>query len=125
MSVTTKDEVRAFLREFRSLMKNSDFYVINRYENIQGLLALGINEKIRKNELLSLNVLNYSSGPTPDDDCSGVVWILGKIVRSKEVYIKLKIFQQARGNKAICLSFHLAERKLTYPFCPEKNQSEP
>jgi len=125
LTATTKDEVRAFLREFRSLMKNRDFYVIDRYENIQGLLALGINKNIRKNELLSLNVLNYSSGPTPDDDRSGVVWIFGKIVRSNEVYIKLKISQQARGNKAICLSFHPAELKITYSFYPEENHAEP
>ena len=124
MPATTKDKVRALLREFRSLVNSKDFYVIDRYENIEGLIALGITEKIRKKELLSLNVLNYSSGPTSDEDHPGEVWIFGKTVRSKEVYIKLKISQQSRFNKAICISFHPAERPLDYPFCPEKNSPE-
>lgn len=124
MPATTKDKVRALLREFRSLVNSKDFYVIDRYENIEGLIALGITEKIRKKELLSLNVLNYSSGPTPDEDRRGKVWIFGKIVRSKEVYIKLKISQQSRFNKAICISFHPAVKSLSYPFLPDKNSPE-
>ncbi len=119
MPATTKDRVRTFLREFKSLINNRYFYVVNRDYNIQGLLALGITKKIRKKELLSLNVLNYSSGPTPDEDRPGDVWVFGKIIRSNEVYIKLKIVSLSRGNKAKCLSFHPADSPLPYPFLPK------
>lgn len=125
MTSSSKDDVKDFLREFRSLIKSNTFYVINRYENIEGLIALGITEKIRKKELLSLNVLNYSSGPTPDEDRPGDVWVFGKIIRSNEVYIKLKIVSLSRGNQAKCISFHPAKRTLIYPFCPENNNTEP
>lgn len=124
METSGKNDVKDFLREFRSLIKSNTFYVINRYENIEGLIALGITEKIRKKELLSLNVLNYSSGPTPDEDRPGDVWVFGKIIRSNEIYIKLKIVSLSRGNKAKCLSFHPADSPLSYPFCPEKNNPE-
>ena len=124
MTDITKDDVRAFLREFKSLIKSHGFFVINRDDNLLGLFALGINEKARKKSLLSLNVLNYSSGPKTDEDQQGCVWIFGTTISEKEVYIKLKIVQRKHGNKAKCISFHPAERPLTYPFCPEKNNPE-
>jgi len=122
---TTKDAVRAFLREFKSLIKSRDFHALDyRYENDQGLIDLFITKKIRKQELKLLNVLNYSSGPYPDHDQPGNIWVFGKEVRGTEVYLKLKISERPYGNKAICISFHPAERPLIYPFCPERNNPE-
>lgn len=99
MTDITKDEVKAFLREFKSLIKSRDFHSLDyRYENDQGLIDLFITKNIRKQELKLLNVLNYSSGPYPDHDKPGKIWIFGKEVKGTEVYIKLKISDRPYGN---------------------------
>ena len=40
--------------------------------------------------------------------------VFGKDVKGREVYIKIMISQF--GGQTICISFHLAEHKLNYPF---------
>jgi len=117
-----KDSVRAFLREFKALMKEKAFYVINREENIRALIDLGINAKIRKSELKSLSVLDYVSGPDPDQTHLGVVWTFGKHINDREAYIKLKIVEGELEDNAICISFHPAARPLAYPFKPDDRQ---
>jgi len=117
-----KDAVRRFLREFKSLMKEKAVYVINREDNILALIDLEINAKIRVDELKSLSVLDYVSGPDPDVSHTGVVWIFGKELLSRDVYIKLKIVEGEVEDKAICISFHPASRPLEYPFKPEDEQ---
>jgi len=117
-----KDAVRGFLREFKALMKEKAFYVINREDNIRALIDLGINAKIRDYELKSLSVLDYVSGPDPDQTHPGAVWTFGKHIRDRDVYIKLKIVEGELEDNAICISFHPALRHLAYPFKPDAKQ---
>jgi hypothetical protein len=42
------------------------------------------------------------------------MWIFGKEVKQNEVYIKLSM--GILNGKAVCLSFHVAEHPLIYPF---------
>jgi hypothetical protein len=69
-----------------------------------------------KAELLGLSVLDYCSGPEQDRGQSGMIWVFGKEINSREFYIKLKICDTHPGKLAICLSFHKAEQTLRYPF---------
>ena len=114
-----KAAVRYFLQEFKSLMREDEFFVINRKENYCSLIKLGITKKNRDDELKTLTVLDYVSGPDPDLTHPGTVWVFGKNILSHEVYIKLKIVARDYGNKAICLSFHPSEEPLHYPFRAE------
>jgi hypothetical protein len=41
------------------------------------------------------------------------MWVFGKIVKKKEVYIKITIGAMDSG--VICISFHLAQYKMNYP----------
>lgn len=42
------------------------------------------------------------------------MWVFGKHVKSHETYIKISI--GAPGTNAICISFHIAEHPMNYPF---------
>jgi hypothetical protein len=62
-------------------------------------------------------MMDYSSGPNPDEYHSGDYWVFGKDLDAIEIYIKLKIVSYNNGNeRAVCLSFHPSEHPLKYPF---------
>jgi len=124
LSKTSEQEVKNFLRELKSLIRNGDFFVVPRDENNQGLISLGITGKNRKKRLLGLGKLDYSSGPKRDIDRIGEVWIFGITINTTAVYIKLIIVFHHKGNKAKCLSFHPAEEPLSYPLKPEKTKPD-
>lgn len=121
-----KDAVRSFLRRFKALMREKEYYVAGREKNYQALIGLGITKKIREDELKSLTVLHYVSGPDPDVSYPGTVWIFGKMIRGREVYIKLKMREAEFGDMAICISFHESAEPLLFPFQPaDEDPQEP
>ena len=48
----------------------------------------------------------------------GDMWVFGKDVKGQEVYIKISLGQENR--QTICISFHISEYKMKYPFKGEK-----
>jgi hypothetical protein len=56
-----------------------------------------------------------SKGPEPDKDKPGDIWIFGKEIEGKEVYIKLKIAIVGEVRIAKCISFHIANFPLSFP----------
>lgn len=77
-------------------------------------------------KLMTLSVADYCEGPKPDKDRPGDVWVFGKQIGGKEVYIKLKIAQVRQEKIAKCLSFHAAKYPLGFPFRdkPEEGREE-
>ncbi len=122
MTELDKDAARAFLKEFKQLMKLCGLSVRSRHENNRGLIDLGLNYKQRKEEIKSLNVLNYSSGPDPDHNYEGEVWIFGKRIKRIEVYIKLKIVESSGSSWPLCISFHPAAKPIIYPFVDNEDK---
>ena len=43
----------------------------------------------------------------------GEMWVFGKDVKGQEVYIKITL---GKGASALCISFHIAEHPMNYPF---------
>ncbi len=114
---TDKRSVASFLEEFKSLVvRSGKVYVPDRRENERALTKLAINAEIRKQVVLELSVEDYSSGPEPDKDRPGHIWVFGKRVGDTEVYIKLKIADLGDGEIAKCISFHEAMTRISYPF---------
>lgn len=92
------------------------------HKNLQALLDLGINARIRDEIILAIKLEDYSSGPNPDEYHPGDYWVFGKSFETVEIYIKLKIVTYNNGNdRAVCLSFHPAEHPLKHPFQTKKN----
>ena len=109
-------EVAIFLKEFKKLAACSEVDIfVKRTEFGNAFIDIGITLSDALNELLSLSIDNYCSGPEPDKDRPGSVWEFGKNIEGKEVYIKLKIAEIAGKKYAKCISFHKAKFPMCYP----------
>jgi hypothetical protein len=120
-----KATIRDFLMEFKSIVVTGrGLDIVNRRENIDSLAKLGLTKKNLKEEVMTLSVENYCEGPEPNRDRSGDVWIFGKQIAGKEIYVKLKIAQVGKFKIAKCLSFHAANFPLCYPYRAEERKDE-
>ena len=109
--------VRNFLKEFKKIAtEGRGIDIVSRRKNIDSLVKLRLTKRNCKNEILSLSVSDYCDGPKPDKDRPGEIWEFGKSILGNDVYIKLKIAQAGKEKIAKCLSFHMAEFQLCFPF---------
>ncbi len=110
-------QILNFLKDFKELMGQGHYFVKEHHKNVQALMHLGINARLRDEIILSVAMEDYSSGPNPDEYHPGYYWIFGKNLDAVEIYIKLKIVSYNNGNeRAVCFSFHSSEHPLKYPF---------
>ena len=87
-----------------------------RKKNDDCISLLGIKRDDVRDEVMSLSVLHYCSGPLKDTQIKGDVWIFGKEIAGEEVYIKLKLMGDEKKQIVSVLSFHTPEYPLSYPF---------
>ena len=113
-----RHDVVLFLQEFKECIYGGPgLEIVNRQNNQEALIELGLTKRNREEEILSLSVINFSSGPNEDKDRPGnSVWIFGTKIDETEIYIKLKIYNVHGEDHAKCISFHKAISPLTYPF---------
>ena len=106
----TSGEVQNFLEQFHTKMKVFGIiYRDDRGKNQKALEELEIVPSYRKVVIESLTV------PVVDTlNRLGEMWVFGKDVKGREVYIKIMISENEC--QTICISFHLAETPLKYPF---------
>jgi hypothetical protein len=114
----TKREVEEFLKDF--IFKLGFWGLLIRTDrtnpkNVETILALGL-KRIHIKEILELLKLeDYSQGPLPDTLYQrSPMWVFGKMVKEKEIYIKIQM--GLANTETVCISFHFAERPLNYPF---------
>jgi len=69
-----------------------------------------------KETLLGLSVEDYCEGPCQDRDQPGELWVFGKAIENKVVYIKLKLASFGPLRIVRVVSFHFAEYTLEHPF---------
>lgn len=114
--MTSEQEVEKYLTELKVKMKIFGIlFFDDRGKNQQALHDLEISPDRRKEIIHSLKAEDYSQGPL-DEKLHGILpmWIFGKQVRKKEVYIKISM--GIENNSAVCISFHVAEHPMNYPF---------
>jgi len=92
-----------------------------RGKNQQALHDLEISPAKRKLVIRSLKIEDYSQGPL-DEKMHGILpmWVFGKCVNGKEVYIKISLGTE--NNHVVCISFHLSEHSINYPFKKFNNE---
>ncbi len=95
--MATESDVEAFLNTFKAKMEIFDVIFLERGKNLQALIDLEITRVNRKELLKELKVEDYFRGPTRDNDNGPDLWEFGRILKQKEVYIKITI---GRMNKA-------------------------
>ena len=108
-------EVATFLKDFKEKMKVWDvLFRDDRGKNTQALVDLEIRPIERKAILNAIETKDYSEGPLEEKMYGGAdMWVFGKTIKKKEVYIKITIGPM--GSSVICISFHLAQHKMNYP----------
>jgi len=113
--MATEEEVKMFLTEFKGKLLISDVIFEDRPKNLQSILDLGIKPGERTTFLKELKVIDFSQGPIPDNmDYHSDLWVFGVEINSEEVYIKITLGKA--GLNSICISFHIAEFEMNYPF---------
>ena len=116
----TKEEVQKFLNQFHEKMKIFGIlYRDDRGKNQKALEELEIMPLYRKVVIENLVAEDYVQGPVVDElNKRGEMWVFGKDIKEREVYIKIML--GGFGCQTICISFHIAERTLIYPFKVKK-----
>ncbi len=113
--MSTINEVKSFLKDFKEKMNIWDvLFRDDRGKNTQTLVDLELRPVERKTIIEALDFIDYSEGPIEEKLYGGAdMWVFGKQVKEKEVYIKITM--GVRGCSVICISFHLAQYKMKYP----------
>ncbi|MBA7548069.1 hypothetical protein ES705_40515 [subsurface metagenome] len=114
--MSTKETVEEFLKEFKQKLKIWDIYFRDeRSKNTQTLVDLEILPFERTKIIEKLTYADYCEGPIKDELFGGSdMWIFGKEIKNKEVYIKITL--GITNNSVICVSFHISEQRLNYPY---------
>ena len=113
---TNKEDVEKYLKDLKFKIGIFGIYIRDdRGKNAQALLDLDITPNKRKEIIIALNPDDYSEGPM-EEKLNNLLpmWVFGTQVKKQEVYIKVSM--GAIDSKAICISFHLAEHPIHYPF---------
>ena len=117
MPKAPREAIGKFLQEFKEIAtEGGGIHFIHRRKNIESLAYLGLTRRNCKEEILSLSVVDYCGGPKADRGKPGEIWEFGKVIAGMEVYIKLKIAQVGEERIAKCLSFHVAQVPIRFPY---------
>ncbi|MBQ3735000.1 MAG: type II toxin-antitoxin system MqsR family toxin [Bacteroidales bacterium] len=112
----TVEDVKAFLNQFN--IKAQVFGIVfrdDRPKNRKALVQLELTQLQREKIVKSLLPKDYVEGPMVDMlNQKEEMWVFGKSVNGQEVYIKITLGH--KNDQTVCISFHIAEHPLTYPF---------
>lgn len=114
--MASKQEVEKFLKELKVKMEVFDIlFLDDRGKNMQTLHDLEISPARRKEIIAHLRPEDYSEGPL-EEKMRGILsmWIFGREVKQKEVYIKVSMGTE--NSHAVCISFHIAGYPMNYPY---------
>ena len=113
----TGDEIADFLKAFKqTVVEGRGLDIIPRPEKEQTIVLLGLTKQNIVDEILELSVEDYCEGPLEDKDKPGYLWVFGRNIFHCEIYIKLKLANVAGIEIAKCISFHIAEHQMNYPY---------
>jgi hypothetical protein len=124
-----KNDVIAFLEQLQSILLDPNFDIDNNmiliskkktqekeiYSTPYTILDLDYETSDIVERLKELTVQEYSETLYDrDDDNPPLLFVFGKDINCKKVYIKLKIKDFKK--KVLCLSFHYAEHAMNFPY---------
>ncbi len=114
--IATLAEIQKFLNDFHQKVEVFDIlFWDERDKNNDSLLQLEITANERKDIVKTITPEDYSEGPIRNMlNRFGDLWVFGKDVKGQEVYIK--ICYGLPNRSTICISFHVAEYPMNYPY---------
>ena len=129
--ISKRQEVVAFLEELKAFLKGNNFDIDHdlilikkkkvddeEYSTPYTLLDLDYNSEDVVNRLKELTVAEYSETKIDKDDLNPpLLFVFGKDINRKLVYVKIKIKQKENmRNYILCVSFHYAKEKMKFPY---------
>jgi len=118
-----REKVRDFLQSIKETIANpvadQGWVLVPRPENKECILQLGFKYQDISETLLDLSVEDYCEGPCQDRDQPGDLWVFGKVIENKAVYIKIKLASFGPLRIVRVISFHFADYTLDHPFKEE------
>lgn len=126
--LSDKKDVKKFLDDLKAIINdvsfdsNDDLIIIKsskdevQYSTRYTLLDLGYDTVDVVDRLKELAVSDYSETLIDkDDDKPPLLFVFGKDINNRQVYIKLKI-KGENNRRILCLSFHYAKHKMKFPY---------
>ena len=128
--ISKKRDVEKFLDELHAFINREDFDIAKDFFlNIAGdskrersfsieytMYKLGYDNVDIVEILKTLCVKEYSETKIDKDNTHPpLLFVFGKVIDGKEVYIKIKLRERAKRDIA-CISFHFAKNKMEYPY---------
>lgn len=123
-----KRAVKAFLEELKEVLGAEDFNIDNNlliiksskdeieYSTNYTMMDLDYDSSDIVERLKELTVTEYSETLIDkEDDKPPLLFVFGKDINSKLIYIKLKIKGETK-KKVLCLSFHYAKHNMEFPY---------
>jgi len=129
--ISKRQEVVAFLEELKAFLKGNNFDIDHdlilikkkkiddeEYSTPYALLDLDYDSEDVVNRLKELTVAEYSETKIDKDDFNPpLLFVFGKDINRRLVYMKLKIKKKENLRKHIlCVSFHYAKEKMKFPY---------
>ena len=129
--ISKRQEVVAFLEELKVFLEGNDFDIDHdlilikkrkledeEYSTPYTLLDLDYNSEDVVNRLKELTVAEYSETKIDKDDFNPpLLFVFGKDINRRLVYVKLKIKKKENLRTYIlCVSFHYAKEKMKFPY---------
>lgn len=125
---SSKKDVESFLGELNEILKGKDFdincnlLIIKSskeeicYSTGYTMIDLEYDSSDVVERLKELTVADYSETLFDnDDDNPPLLFVFGKDINGKLIYIKLKVKTEIT-KRVLCLSFHYAKHKMEFPY---------
>ena len=129
--ISKRHEVVDFLEEMKAFLEGNDFDIDHdlilikkkkpddeEHSTPYTLLDLEYSSEDVVNRLKELTVAEYSETKIDKDDLNPpLLFVFGKDINRRLVYVKLKIKKKENLRKHIlCVSFHYAKEKMKFPY---------
>ena len=118
-TMASQEEVALFLKQFhQKLAIYNIVFRDDRGKNLSTLALLDIPAAARIKVIKEITTEDYSEGPISDTlNQINEMWVFGKEIRKHEIYIKISLGYP--NCSTICISFHVAEHPMNYPYKQE------
>lgn len=123
-----KKQIVEFLKELHNIINRNDFSIDKHFLFIKStkeevmfstpytMVDLEYDNMDVVDRIRELKVSDYSETLfDKDDENPPLLFVFGKDINGKEVYIKLKI-KGVETKKILCVSFHYAKYKMEHPY---------
>lgn len=126
---TSKTDVAKFLDKIKEILSDKNFNIDNDFILIKNknkeegystphtLLDLDYDVSDVVEQLIQLEVSDFSEVKLDEDDPNPpLLYVFGKEINGKEVYIKIKYRDFDDASLVICVSFHYSKWSMEYPY---------